>query len=75
MVEVFKTDIHTELMAKEVLAELNLLIPSAIINFDLTDCDRILRVESEENISNSILAFSKKKGFFCQVLDDHPIIS
>jgi hypothetical protein len=75
MVEVFKTDIHTESQAKEVLAELNLLIPSAIINFDLNDCDRILRVESEEDITNRVLIFSKKSGFFCQVLDDEPSIS
>ena len=74
MVEVFKTDIENETFAIEVLAELNLLAPSATINFDLSDCDRILRVESHENITNRILAFSKKSGFFCQVLDDDTII-
>jgi hypothetical protein len=75
MVEVFKTNIKNEFLAEDILQELSQIEPSAIINFDLTDCDRILRVESEENITNSILAFSKKMGFFCQVLDDHPIIS
>lgn len=72
MVEVFKTDIESESFAKEVLQALHVIAPAATINFDLTDCDHILRVESEEDLTNHILNFSKKSGFFCQVLEDQP---
>jgi hypothetical protein len=74
MVEVFKTNISSELLANEVLKKLNLLVPSAMINFDLNDCDRILRVQSEANITECVLAFFEKSGLFCEVLNDEPII-
>lgn len=74
MVEVFKTNIQDLDLANSLLQELNLLLPSASINFDLNDCDRILRVESEEDVTKHIMTFFEKSGFFCAVLDDQLII-
>lgn len=39
------------------------------INFDLDDCDKILRVESDEVIPEKISEVLTCKGFICEVLD------
>lgn len=46
MVEIFKTDISTEKEAKKVKRKLENLFPDYKINFDLEDCDNILRLEN-----------------------------
>ncbi len=50
MVEVFKTDVRNKRQSLILLAQLTTRFSTYKINFDLTDCDRILRVEGE-NIS------------------------
>ncbi|UXX78657.1 hypothetical protein N7E81_14950 [Reichenbachiella carrageenanivorans] len=45
-IEVFRTNITNEQMANEVLERLAAIWPALKINFDLDDCDNILRVES-----------------------------
>ncbi|MBK6266206.1 hypothetical protein JKA74_14265 [Marivirga sp. S37H4] len=39
-------------------------------NFDLEDCDRILRIESTKGHSDQIQAIIKAEGFFIEELDD-----
>ena len=46
MIEVFKTNIQSQYEAKVILEELNFQFPDYAINFDLEDCDKILRVEA-----------------------------
>lgn len=46
MVEVFKTNITEQKQSKQVLEKLNQLFPKYKINFDLEDCDNILRIEN-----------------------------
>ncbi len=48
MVEVFKTNIEKRKNAKRVLMLLSQRFPNYRINFDLEDCDNILRVENPE---------------------------
>jgi hypothetical protein len=45
-VEIFKTDIRQVNEAAEVVELLSQELPHCRINFDLEDCDRILRIES-----------------------------
>lgn len=45
-VEVFKTDVSDVKQADKIIRRLNVLFPNHKINFDLDDCDNILRVES-----------------------------
>ncbi|KFF05069.1 hypothetical protein [Flavobacterium reichenbachii] len=55
MVYVFKTSVDSESKlesASEILYE---LLPSTQWNFDLEDCDNILRIESEIEITELIL--------------------
>lgn len=54
LVEVFKTNVERETQAAKLLAALVDYFPAYKINFDLEDCDKILRVESHNGaIDNS----------------------
>ncbi len=46
MIEIFKTDVGNKTVSKRILTILNRHFPNYKINFDLDDCDKILRVES-----------------------------
>jgi len=46
MVEIFKTNVNNKKQAGKVLKTLNTRLPAYFFNFDLDDCDRILRVKS-----------------------------
>ncbi|WP_169514451.1 hypothetical protein [Gelidibacter mesophilus] len=46
MIEVFKTNITDKTRAKSVRKEFLVRLPKSYINFDLEDCDRILRIEN-----------------------------
>lgn len=48
IVEIFKTDVTDDLKSSIIVRMLNERFPSYIVNFDLDDCDRILRVESRK---------------------------
>ncbi len=48
MVEIFKTSIESREQSETVKQDLLTLFPSAKINFDLDDCDRILRIEDDK---------------------------
>ena len=45
MVEIFKTNIQEEKEANKVVRKLLEQFPNNKINFDLEDCDKILRIE------------------------------
>lgn len=68
-VEVFKTNITDLKVANEVLLALKALFPSAQINFDLDDCDKILSVKSSTTCCKTIVDTLMCKGFYCEVLD------
>ncbi|HTN08353.1 hypothetical protein [Agriterribacter sp.] len=50
LVEVFKTNVELETQAAKLLEALVDYFPAYKINFDLDDCDNILRVESPNGI-------------------------
>lgn len=67
-VEVFKTNITDAALAGEIIKELDLLLPQSRINFDLEDCDHVLRVEGEHIRPSRIMLFLKQKGYLCEFL-------
>ena len=69
MVEVFKTNIQRKTQSKMLLGVLYEAFPSFQINFDLTDCDRILRVEGDNIDLLRIIILVREYGFICEVLD------
>jgi hypothetical protein len=70
VVEVFKTDVESFAKAQFVTRNLKELIPHAKINFDLDDCDHILRIEAlrSEIEVDSIVHFAKKMNIQIEVL-------
>ena len=66
-VYIFKTSIRHQVIGS-VDNIIRTLIPNTRWNFDLEDCDNILRVESRRDISEEICNGLAKFGFFCQEL-------
>ncbi len=70
MVEVFKTDVTQADLAERLRAELNEHLPAARINFDLEDCDHILRVEVDApQAVIFVQRHLQQHGFSCEALD------
>jgi len=69
MVEVFKTNVRKKPQSKMLLCILSDVFPSFKINFDLSDCDKVLRVEGENIEASRIIVQVKEHGFMCEVLD------
>lgn len=69
MVEVFKTNIQDEDSANKIVIELLEALSGFRINFDLEDCDKVLRVESEKIVPEAIIGILNRKGFLCEVLE------
>jgi hypothetical protein len=69
MVEIFKTNVHDILQAERIIALLNTHFPAFMINFDLHDCDKILRVKGESIPIDEIVSLVSANGFHCSLLD------
>jgi hypothetical protein len=69
MVEVFKTNIQDKDTAGKIREDLRRHFPGYKINFDLDDCDNILRVESELVVPRAVADIMIRNGFECKVLE------
>jgi len=69
MVEAFKTNVQKKTQSKMLLSILSEAFPLFKINFDLSDCDKVLRVEGDNIEAFSIMILVKENGFRCEVLD------
>ncbi|MES2447537.1 MAG: hypothetical protein V4546_10170 [Bacteroidota bacterium] len=72
MVEVFKTNVSNAEDAKEIINIIEKNFNFCQVNFDLDDCDRILRVKSitGDIAADQIIYLLKQKGFKSTVLLD-----
>ncbi|MFL5728560.1 MAG: hypothetical protein ACJ75J_03640 [Cytophagaceae bacterium] len=72
MVEVFKTDVKDPEQAKKILKQIHGNFAGYKANFDLDDCDRILRVRFAEVSmeTSSMVRFLKKLGVYAEILAD-----
>lgn len=68
MIEVFKTNIETKGDAHTIIKMLAQLFPGSRINFDLHDCDKILRVEGTNFSPGEIVNLLNGEGYNCEVL-------
>ncbi|MBL4676337.1 MAG: hypothetical protein JKY70_09065 [Mucilaginibacter sp.] len=48
---------------------LSVHFPASKINFDLDDCDKVLRVEGKDLCKQRIIELLKLNGHYCEVLD------
>lgn len=69
MVEVFKTNVQKKAQSKLLLCALSEAFPSCKINFDLSDCDKVLRVEGDNMEALQIMLLVKECGFTCEILE------
>ena len=69
MVEVFKTDVKWQKQAKALHAVLLRHFPFIQINFDLTDCDRILRIEGNDFCPFKVIELLGVNGHQCCILE------
>jgi hypothetical protein len=69
MVEVFKTDITDINTADKIVQQLQSVFLKAIINFDLEDCDNILRIEHSRISAKEVMDLLAKSGHSCIVLE------
>jgi len=69
MVEVYKTNVRHKRQAKKILNVLSEQFPMFSINFDLEDCDKILRVEGKNIPQKKIVRTVTENGYQCSVLE------
>jgi hypothetical protein len=72
MIAVFKTNVDKANKAKIIVSELQKLFPGTLINLDLKDCDKILRVENSYTDFEiaDIIAWMEREGHSCEILND-----
>jgi hypothetical protein len=68
MVEVFKTNVKKVNEARKLIDLLSQHFPGSKINFDLKDCDKVLRIDGYINISADVIDALTSKGFMCEEL-------
>jgi hypothetical protein len=69
MVEVFKTNVEQQMQAAILSDVLLQCLPHLKVNFDLDDCDRILRVEGTVVPLEKIVEVLAANGYQCFVLE------
>ena len=69
MIFVFKTSVKTKLQAKQIKPHIDKILAGEKWNFDLEDCDKILRIESKKNIVLEIKELLNIHNFNCEKLE------
>ena len=69
MVEIFKTNVERAEDANFLLQTLTLVFPCYKINFDFSDCDKILRIEGENIMLDKIIEILNRNNYVCINLD------
>jgi len=72
MIEVFKTNVRNYQHALMLTEQMTKIFAGYEVNFDLQDCDKILRVKciSRTIQTSSIIEFLRDHGFYAEVLED-----
>jgi len=68
-VEVFKTNVQTTAAAAMIVALLQKRIINSHVNFDLDDCDKVLRIEGTDVSQQLVIEILKKRGYLCELLE------
>ena len=68
-VEIFKTNVNDRKMAKRVMRLLYRKFPDCRINFDLDDCDKVLRIEGEYLRTEIVRDIVTEQGIACEVIE------
>jgi len=68
MVEVFKTNIRHYYQSQSLIKKLLEYFPGSEVNFDLEDCDRVLRIEGTGICPVKIVELITADGYECEAL-------
>jgi hypothetical protein len=68
MVEIFKTNVTEKNEAYFIIQKLHEHFRECKINFDLEDCDKILRIEGTNVEAESVLQFLSRNGYQSSIL-------
>ena len=68
MVEVFRTNVSNPQQADELIGLLHHLLPGSTINFDLEDCDRVLRIAAPEIATAKVIELLRVHHYECAIL-------
>lgn len=69
MIYVFKTSVKNKTQVAKLKPHINTMFPTEKWNFDLKDRDRILRIDSEENIVLKVITLLTIHKFNCEELE------
>ena len=72
MIEVFRTNVKERFHADQLLEQIHKSFPAYKANFDLEDCDNILRIKSESGMVHPIpvIHLLNECGFHAEPLPD-----
>jgi hypothetical protein len=68
IVEVFKTNVNEIETSEQLIQQVLNHYPHSRVNFDMEDCDRILRVEADMVVPEKIIEILTANGYLCEVL-------
>ena len=69
MIFVFKTSVKTKMQITKLKPHIDKILPNAKWNFDLEDIDKILRIDSDENIVLIIMDLLNIHSYSCEELE------
>ena len=67
-IEIFKTNVCSRAMANKISRALRAADSGCSVHFDLEDCDRVLRIESNTIDSRLITSVIEAHGHWCEEL-------
>lgn len=70
VIYVFKTSVKTRAAVQQLTPYLDKFLPAMKWNFDLQDCDHILRLDAPGDVSRSVIKLLEDNGFHCEELTD-----
>lgn len=73
MIEIFKTNVQETEVSAAIIQQLLEQLPDARINFDLDDCDKILKIDSNFIDNKRVVALLLSAGYQCEALPDAQI--
>jgi len=68
MILIFKTSVNNPGLIDTLRPRLNEILRFSRWNFDLHDCDNILRIDTPENISGLVTETFSNMGIYCEEL-------
>ena len=68
MIFVFKTSVKTKKHVQQLKPHIDKILPNAKWNFDLEDTNKILRIDSEENIVLILIDLLNIHSYSCEEL-------